>query len=769
LNVCDHQEDEGLVCRPTKENPTQKMTNRKNMKTKSISIARLYFSKTFALGLGLAGLLPLALPWHVMAQSGPTLPVYHVIQSGALPAQANALASLLNVPTDVMSLTNGEVSFIDPTNYMAIPTIPVTDPVIISNLLAQTPNKIPGIPIAFQSIDLNTLSNSTVMSSNAAVSLFAGTLSDSGLVPYSAVPAVSHALLQTIYTNDDGQVLTSSNYLDTKVRYQFTLGGIPLIGPGAQVQADFGANGNVTRLLYAARQLTPGPMVNIISSTEASNRAAALYPGFNGQFSVQLVYFAPSLALVTVSNIIPFYLCGGSGSVTNPNTGEISTLDLVKQLIPATDDPAYVPSVTLMANTTPDGTQVMANAGVTGGTPPYTFVWGGSGSNVSDTIGPVLTYTPEIHLAPPQLAVSSTAPDLLSVSWVDPSGLFQLQSSPSLQSSSWSPVAGASVSSNNVSSAPVRVVPGNSMFFRLVLSNSPGISTPENVQLTIVDANGIFVRRSHPLSVAARLIPIQVNINPQLLISWGTEGPYDQDFLKGDTESWRKAMGWAPNVGIQRFYRGEFVADKTDFIDPPAGNNDNIVDAADIIFYAGHGNTNSFSFTKQISGPSKPGQDLNAGDAKHAWGNNVSEWFCLLSCNVLAQGTYFSDVTLRWGPDFDGLHMMLGFSTEAYAGAETQPYGWGDTFEEQFVHGMAGTLNRPGWPMTIQVAWFNAADTTGPYGGSNLARTGDPAVLAPLGPSFVSDVNDYWWGQGTVGPRIRASQIHGWYYLTEAN
>jgi hypothetical protein len=71
--------------------------------------------------------------------------------------------------------------------------------------------------------------------------------------------------------------------------------------------------------------------------------------------------------------------------------------------------------------------------------------------------------------------------------------------------------------------------------------------------------------------------------------------------------------------------------------------------------------------------------------------------------------------------------------------------------------------------MTIQQSWFDACDTTGPNGGSNLGRTGDPAVLAPIGPNGVCDLNDYWWGQGSVGPRIRASQIKGWYFKTESN
>jgi len=137
----------------------------------------------------------------------------------------------------------------------------------------------------------------------------------------------------------------------------------------------------------------------------------------------------------------------------------------------------------------------------------------------------------------------------------------------------------------------------------------------------------------------------------------------------------------------------------------------------------------------------------------------------MLSCNVLQQ---FDDnarlAFARWGPCFDGLHEMLAFSTEAYAGGVTGPFGSG--FEEEFVKYMAGTGRNPR-PETIQAAWFDAAMTTGPWWGSNLGWTGDPAVLGPIAAGGYWDIHDYWWGMGGVGPRIRASQIKGWYYLTQ--
>ena len=40
-------------------------------------------------------------------------------------------------------------------------------------------------------------------------------------------------------------------------------------------------------------------------------------------------------------------------------------------------------------------------------------------------------------------------------------------------------------------------------------------------------------------------------------------------------------------------------------------------------------------------------------------------------------------------------------------------------------------------------------------------------LLGPIAAGGFWDINDYWWGMGPVGPRIRAPQIRGWYYLTQ--
>jgi len=696
-----------------------------------------------------ASLLYLLVPTTVIGQSGPSLPVYQVIQSGAMPPQAITLATSLNVPTNAVMLTNGEVDFHDPTNFMKVPTTPVTNTAVINTLLSQTPNRFPGIPIKFEQLDFGALSNVTVLSSNAAVTAFGTALANAGLASPLAAPVVTHTLLMATYTNDTGQVLSFSNYLDTKVSYQYTLGGYPLIGPGAQVQADFGSNGAATRLLYAARQLVAGPMVNLISPAEASNRVVApLSPGFNGQVSVQLVYYAPPLSLTTVASIIPWYLCNVSTAITNPTTGAVSPLNLLPQLIPATDDTNFVPTLNLLANPGNGGTQVVANASVTGGVPPYTYVWSGSGTNVFGNTGPQLNYTPVVQMASPPLSIFPPTQGSLSLSWPDPTGLFQLQSSSNLQTGVWSPFAGNQTTSNGVTTTTLSLNTSPAAFLRLVLSNSL-VPVTENVELEIVDANGVSVRQAQSVPVFAVVSPISLVVDPTLLIGWGTESPYDGAIGDADTASWLAVMRGNPLFGTERFYRGTFVATTADFLEPPYGNDEQIVDSVDLVFYVGHGNANAISFTTYHSGPSQPGVGLYDNETVDAWGDGNLEWLCLLSCDVLDNGQYFDFPSFRWGPSFDGLHLMLGFSSEAGSGHTT--------FEPIFVGAMAAPI---GPVLTIQQAWFLAAKT---------ANVGDPAVLGPIGPGGACDVNDYWWGMGSVGPRIRSWQIQGWYYLTESN
>ncbi|HTQ52506.1 MAG TPA: DUF6345 domain-containing protein [Candidatus Acidoferrales bacterium] len=701
-------------------------------------------------------------------QSGGGLPVYTVVQSGAIPAQAAALAGSLGIPPGSYVLTNGQIDFIDPGNYLAVPVQPVTDPTIQSNLMADTVNKYPAIPIRFEQLDFAALNGITVPASNTAVLQFAIGLTNAGLAPQFATPIVTHTVVMAIYTNDENTVFFASNSIDTQVNFQLTLQGLPLIGPGAQVQAAYGPNGAVTRLHYAARQVVPGPSVALISATIASNNAVAMYGGINAQITLQLVYYAPPLSLTTVSTLIPWYLCGGTMMVTNPVTGLPSAIHLNRTLIPATADPNYVPTVTETASTL-GGTQVVASAVVTGGTPPYSYLWSGSPPDLFTNPGSRIKYMPVLQETPTAVSISSGASGSATLSWPDPQGLYQIQYSPSLSLPSWLNFPNQEYICNYLNQVTFYPT-AQAQFFRLQLPNQP-VGAIETVGLKIGDNNGVSVATRQIVGVS--VLPL-IKLGPKTqAINWGSETPYDQDFESWDDASWRSSMEAYPGIfGPEQFDRGEYISVPQDFIAYPHGWEENIIDTAALVFYNGHGNPNAITFTSSYYGSGTPALVLwnNALDIGN-WGSSQADWLALLSCQVLAQvddpnpdGLAYT----RWGHAFNGLHSMLGFETDSWAGSITGIGG--DSFETVFVKGMGG---QPRWPLTMQQAWFHAAMTTGPLWQSGGA--GDPAFLGPIGPGGVWDFDDFFWGVGPVGPTIKAQtnkgqqNIKGWFYTYEAH
>ena len=702
-------------------------------------------------------------------QSGGGLPVYTVVQSGAIPAQASALASSLGIPAGAYVLTNGQMDFIDPTNYLAAPVHPFTDPTVQSNLLADTVNKYPAIPIHFEQLDFTALNAITVPGSNTAVLQFATGLTNAGLAPFSATPNVTHTVLMAILTNDDSSVSFASNSIDTEVNFQFTLQGIPVVGPGTQVQAAFGPNGAVTRLHYANRQVVPGPTVALISTTVASNNAVAMYGALNAQITLQLVYYAPPLSLTTVSTLIPWYLCGGTVMAANPGTGLPSPIHLRPALIPATTDPNYVPSVGMTASTL-GGTQVVASAVVTGGSGPYYYFWHGSDRHLFTNDTSRIQYTPVFYETETPVSLSPAVSGSAMLSWVDPFGLYQAQSAPGLNVAAWATLTNDVAQSNGVNSVAINPTSPN-QFYRLQLPNQP-IGAIETAGLRVVDKNGISVgtRQTIGVSVSPVLFP---KPGPPQAINWGSETPYDEDFESWDDASWRSSMENYPSIfGPEQFDHGEYIARPQDFTTFPHGWEENVIDTAALVFYNGHGNPNAITFTSSAEGSGTPFYVLwnNTIDLPFAWGNQQEDWLALLSCQVLAQvddpnpdGLAYT----RWGHAFNGLHSMLGFETDSWAGSITGIGG--DSFETVFVKSMAG---QPRWPLTMQQAWFHAAMTTGPLWQSGGA--GEPAYLGPIGPGGVWDFDDYFWGIGPVGPTIRAQtkqgqqNIKGWFYTYEA-
>ena len=110
--------------------------------------------------------------------------------------------------------------------------------------------------------------------------------------------------------------------------------------------------------------------------------------------------------------------------VTHPDRGEHPLTSRVR-LIPATDDPRFVPSVTVAARAI-EGSRVTARATVSGGTPPYSFLWGGSNPNTSIERGAAVSYEPltrDLREILPAQSLRRT--EHVSVTVVDANGVSQ--------------------------------------------------------------------------------------------------------------------------------------------------------------------------------------------------------------------------------------------------------------------------------------------------------------------------------------------------------
>jgi Family of unknown function (DUF6345) len=708
--------------------------------------------------------------YSASAQANNQLPVYVVNQFGATPTQARLLADAFNISPAQIALSNGLAFFMSPSNYLAVPSIPVVDPTALSILLHETENENPAIPIQVQQIDFNNLGKLTVLDSATAIQVTSNALAGAGLNPQYGVPVVGHTMFTAFYSNEDNTLNSNSVPLDTEVDYQFTLpGGYSLEGPGAQVQFSFGATGRPTRILYAAPQLSSGPSVTIIPIADAIRRAADLMDPMHKLGSLNLsgttVYQLPHCIPCVAGPIyvLPWVKVEGFVLVTNPYTGDISQLDLMPQYVPDTDDPAFVPQVNLMASSV-GNTQVVANVTVTGGTGPYSYVWSGSSPSLAGFSGPSIGYNPIIRLTPPPLELEMV-PALHSVLvhwWApDPSpwangqvvNPWVLESTSGLSqgANDWTPVRDPVQTSNGVSSVLVNLA-SPQQFFRLRLAIQ-SVQTIETVQVSITDANGVTVPAVQTVPVQAMVVASALagaggGPGPQIsgVVDWGTESPYDPGLGANDRSDWRLGMA-VGGGGTERFLWTGNWSWKEDFIDAPSGINNLEVDNADITLYIGHGNPTVFTFT---GGPGPDPSNLFYNEARRSWGNNDEEWLCLLSCEVLQDDWNGLKAWQRWGQNFDGLHGLYGFHTLAYAGTG---------FPFSFAQNMSGWpfISPWGSPMTILNAWFSAAHSRG---------TGTPAAMGPIGPGGAMDAGDYYWGKGPVGPTIRASQIHGWWYMS---
>jgi hypothetical protein len=670
------------------------------------------------------------------------LPAYEVADTGIGEKQARKLADALKIPVDKLVLQDGIASFIDPENYLAVPTVSVTHTETLAALREATRNYYPEIPIEVKAIDHAALGKIHPPGPEDALKLISVALESVGLTPEHATPVVGHTVFKTVSnTGNKGVPASTKTNLDTHVSYRFTLDGHLLVGPGAQVQVSYGHKGIVTRLLHSTRTLKRGPAVRIIAADVVRGQFARFLPD-DAEISLRLVYWAPPLrpgihfsSRWSPRVVIPWYAVTVTRHSVDPTTRTARTRTSRVHLVPATDDFRFVPSVTLTATAT-DRSLVEAHASATGGTPPYTYLWAGSNPDASSSRGDSVSYVP-------------LARDFRSV----------------LQAQSF--------------------------------------ERTDNVSVTVVDANGVRAQAGQSIQVTAHPAPRSHNSVTYGCESPNDPGPSPTDgSYAPERIAWQQAMGAAgQGGGSQRFC---WLADTSwpgDYIEPaPAGslepdpwiNGDADysnwgINTTNIMLYNGDGWAGGFaemypgatlsdynsSSGASLSTPGS-GATVQIGSQNYAvnyngsWGasnpNANLQWLAMYACQILEDDSSNPDPWQRWGPAVNGLHSLMGFETEA----SDAGVGFMSDFPANIlgyisISIFADTIYIPQPAQTVVQGWLNAALAN---------QMGTPAAMGPIYNVDIEgmilsicDYPDYYWGKGTVGPNIPQSLINGWWYI----
>jgi len=664
-----------------------------------------------------------------LADTGPqegTLPVFDVTQAGANSVQVKGLYEALGFPRDKLAEWHDTVSCIDPKEYLAIPSRPVTDSAQLDKLRESSHGELPDPAIRFDAIDFDAIKKLTVLDPDAALKAAAAAFASAGLHLEMATASVGNTVLKASYTDEAGTTVSVNQKIDTRVNYRFAAAnGIPFTGPGAQLQVTFDSKGKATELYYAWREVKEGQRVKIIPEATARRRIAKLLPE-NAKIRMRLVYWCPPFDNASArkkeigpASIIPWYAFTGTTEIKSTSGGRVFEITTRERLIPATDDPRYVPTITRLDVSGSGKARVEASLGVSGGRPPYTYLWGGSNPEVLVQRTQAVSYVPMTRTVPFQIAAAGT---------------------------------------------------------------NATVPLDETVSATVVDANGITCTASQTIPVLAQpIVPEPHRDSRGGDASFGCESPAEPKLWVQERVGWQEGMS-NPGGGSQKFcWRGD-NSWPGDYIKPsPAGSlpaspwiygdadySNWGVDTANLVLI--NGDAWPDGFTAMF--PGAPESDYNHGvdllrpgtpgatvvmpgneyevNYNGSWGNEGPNdrlyWLAGLLCDGLdetdSDGLSTSD---RWGAAFGGLHIFTGFASEAAYSAGAFPKAFAEN-----ILGVSGPAQ------TIKDAWFNASTST---------VEGTAAAMGPITTAGVSDLNDYYVGKGTRGPSIPQARIAGWWYL----
>lgn len=469
--------------------------------------------------------------------------------------------------------------------------------------------------------------------------------------------------------------------LDTQVSYQLVAGegenSIPVTGPGAKIKVSFAPDGTVTQLLYSAVELTgEGPQVQVIPEDQAPALCQeALDLPAGSTPSAELVYYAPPLDS-GIEQVLPHFVCSSSSNALDPAGDLLQSRDV---LIPAVVD---APQVSIDASI--DGTLVHADSDVVGGTAPYSYQWSSALTMLpaEEATKEDISYAPDCRAADQSVGHGDGHEELI-LTVTDANGLQATERA--------EPEIGCEPTSSGEASSALE---STSLGLAGTEDGASAMSHSGGFQVGI-DWVGTFNHNNDLAGVPSNASGFVNRFDDftGIAFNWGNNNAWERDFKDLDTT---------------------------------------VADAADLTFYTGHANGNGWVMESNASD-----QWVNYNDT--ALGDHDNEWLVIGACGVLQDSTSAGSWATRWGPAFQGMHMILGYATVS-----------NDTTQEgsRFAN-----YTDAGW--YLYQAWGQQAIDIQPssvqygYGG-------------PVSFNYEWNAYDHYWGQGTVTGDIPASNT--WYY-----
>jgi hypothetical protein len=611
-----------------------------------------------------------------------TAPTLAVGQAGGglTEGKVTQLRMALGIDDEITVDDDGALRYMDPETFQAVPSIsvPIAD-LVAGDEEAETATE-------RQFLDVAALLELQVPDVGVVTTKVADALQEADLLPSTAGDAVVTHSTFSLEHNPDylggvadlgslhpptvpllESIVGDTFEIDTQVNYPLSVDGIPIVGPGAKVKVSFAppagtdAEPEVSQLLFAAVDIAGlGRQVEVIPpSLHVSTCVAALEVPAGLDVTAELVYYAPELS-AGVQEILPHLSCGVSGE----HDGEEFLSRNV--LIPAVVD---APTVTVSAGSS--GATVGATAAITGGTPPYEVEWSSQ----------------QVTLDPADAGIGGTS-------------------------------------------------------IQYEVTTPDGGSVREELLAVVTDANGLTAIGRTTLdveAVAADRVPVgggspggdggfSIQSHNTSPYQFGTEyvGVYNhQNDLAGTKPNAEGFWDVMRSMAGSYFFWGNNNVWERDFRDASTGgggNDHNVADDVDIVFFTGHAGRNGWNLE------SKYGDDfVHYNDTR--MGQTDLEWMVIGACGVLQDGS--PSFASRWGATFKGLHMLLGYATVS-----------NDTSQEgrQF----AGYLNK-GWK--LYQAWGQQAINIQP---SSVVY----GYAGPVGYNGEWNAHDYFWGKGPVSADV---------------